>query len=128
MDEGLAPLFAIDKGGFGAGFGPCPGGCDGGLHPGDKGFSLGLRVHMCRDKADVFVDVGEGVRGEREDGHAGFEDRGEGFHTVGDAGNDEICTGGKDLLGISCPAVVENVRVSCGQLRKGFEAVFRAGA
>ena len=88
MDEGLAPLFAVDERGFGAGFGTCAGGRDGGLHPGDESFSLGLCVDVCRDEADVFVDVGDGVRGEREDGHAGFEDRGEGFHTVGDAGDD----------------------------------------
>jgi ethanolamine ammonia-lyase large subunit len=35
--------------------------------------------------------------------------------------------GGKDFFGVSGPAVVEDVRVSGGQLGKGFEAVFCAG-
>ena len=42
VDEGLAPLFAVDDGGAGARGAALAGGCDGGLHVGDEGF--GLRV------------------------------------------------------------------------------------
>ena len=64
MDEGLAPLFAVDDGGLGAGGAAVACGCDGGLHLSDEGFGFGLRVDDRGDEADVFVDVGEGVRGE----------------------------------------------------------------
>jgi hypothetical protein len=77
VDEGLAPLFAVDERGFGARSCAVACGCDGGLHVGDEGFGLGLRVDMRSDEADVFVDVSERVRSECEDGQTGFEDRGE---------------------------------------------------
>ena len=83
---------------------------------------------MRGDEADVFVDVGEGVRGEGEDGQAGFEDCGEGFHAVGDAGDDEVGLGGEDFFGVGGPTVVEDVEILCGQFGEGFEAVFGAGA
>jgi hypothetical protein len=44
VDEGLAPLLAVDGGGLGAAFAALACGCDGGLHLGDKGFGFGLRV------------------------------------------------------------------------------------
>ena len=70
MDEGLAPLFAVDDGGFGTAFAALAGGGDGGLHLGDESFGFGLGVDYCGDEADVFVDVGEGVGGQGQDGEA----------------------------------------------------------
>jgi hypothetical protein len=79
-----------------------------------------LGVDYCGDEADVFVDVGEGVGGEGQDGEAGLEDRGEGFHAIGDAGEDQICLCGEDLFGVGGPAVVEDIGVVGGQLGEGF--------
>ena len=64
VDEGLAPLFAVDDGRVSAGFAASARGFDGGLHFGDERFGFGLRVDVGGDEADVFVDVGEGVRRE----------------------------------------------------------------
>jgi hypothetical protein len=58
VDEGLAPLLAVDDGGVGAAFAALAGGGDGGLHLGDEGFGFGLGVDYGGDEADVFVDVG----------------------------------------------------------------------
>jgi hypothetical protein len=58
VDEGLAPLLAVDNGGVGATFAAFAGGGDGGLHLGDEGFAFGLRFDYCGYEADVFVDVG----------------------------------------------------------------------
>jgi hypothetical protein len=68
------------------------------------------------------------VRGEGEDREAGFQDRGQRFHAVGDAGDDEVGLGCKDFFGVGGPAVVENVEVSGGEFGEGFEAIFCAGA
>ncbi len=114
VDEGLAPLFAVDERSVGAGFAALARGFDGGLHPRDEGFGFGLRVDYCGDEADVFVDVGQRVRGECEDGQAGFQDCGEGFQAVGDAGEDEVGVGGEDFFGVGGPTVVEDVGVLCG--------------
>ena len=94
----------------------------------NEGFGFGSRVDYGGDEADVFVDVGEGVRRESEDGEAGFQDRGEGLHAVRDAGDDEVGLGGEDFFGVGGPAVVEDVWVAGGELGQGFEAVFCAGA
>ena len=88
MDEGLAPLLAVDDWSAGAGGAALTGGGYGRLHLGDEGFGLRLRVDYCGDEADVFVDVGQGVGGEGQDGEARLEDRREGFDAVGDAGED----------------------------------------
>lgn len=128
MDEGFAPLFTVDDGGFGAASGTLAGGCYGGLHLGDEGFGFGLGVDVGGDEADVFIDVGYRVWGEGEDGQAGFEDCGEGFHAVGDAGNDQVGLCGEDLFGVGGPAVVEDVRIFRCQPGESFEAVFCAGA
>ena len=58
VDEGLAPLFAVDDWGVSAVRAAVACGCDGGLHLGDEGFGFGLRVNDGGDDADVFVDVG----------------------------------------------------------------------
>ena len=87
VDERFAPLFAVDDGGTGAALAAFARGLDGGLHLGDQGFCFGLRVDNGGDEADVFVDVGEGVRRESENGQAGFQNFGEGLHAVGDAGD-----------------------------------------
>ena len=109
MDEGPAPLFTVDDGGLRAAVGALACGGDGGLHLGDEGFGFILGVDYCGYEADVFVDVGQGVGGESQDGQAGFEDRGEGFHAIGDAGEDQIRFCGEDLFGVGGPAVVEDV-------------------
>ena len=59
VDEGLAPLFAVDDWSVSAGYAAVARGCDGGLHLGDECFCFGLRVDYGSDEADVFVDVGE---------------------------------------------------------------------
>lgn len=59
MDEGLAPLFAVDGGSIGAAFAASARGFEGGLHLGDEGFGFRLRVDDGGDETDVLVDVGE---------------------------------------------------------------------
>jgi len=59
VDEGLAPFFAVDDGGVGAGCAAVARGFDGGLHFCDEGVGFWLRVDDGGDEADVFVDVGE---------------------------------------------------------------------
>ena len=87
---------------------------DGGLHLVDELFGGGGGVDYGGDEANVFVDVGEVVRGEGEDGQAGFEDGREGFHAVGHAGYDEIGVGGADLFGACSPTVVEDGEITDG--------------
>ena len=111
VDEGFAPLFAVDTGGPCSLLGTFACGGDGGLHLGDEGFGIGSRIDVSGDEADVFIDVGDRVWREGEDGKAGFEDCGEGFHAVGDAGDDEISLCGEDFFGVGGPAVVEDVRI-----------------
>jgi hypothetical protein len=77
VDEGVAPLFAVDDWGLGALGAAMAGGFYGGLHLGDEGFGFGLGVDVRGDESDVFIDVGERVRGESEYGKAGFEDGGQ---------------------------------------------------
>ncbi len=60
---------------------------DGGLHSGYELFAIEVSVNCRGYEADVFVDVGQGVRRESENGEAGFQDFGEGLHAVGDAGD-----------------------------------------
>ena len=65
VDERLAPFFAVDCRTVG---GVCCGEAglfDGGLHTGDELFADGVGVDCCGYEADVFVDVGEVVRGGR---------------------------------------------------------------
>ena len=89
VDEGFAPLFAVDDGGLGAA-------CALRWRVASmvdciwvmRDSASGCASTYGGDEADVFVDVGEGVRRESEDGEAGFEDCGEGLHAVGDAGDD----------------------------------------
>ena len=114
VDEGISPFLAVDRGDLGEAGGALPGGFDGGLHLGDEGFGLWLCVDLCCDEADVFVDVGEGVRGESQDWQAGFEDRGEGFHAVRDAGYDELGFSVTDFFAVGGPTVVEDREVACG--------------
>jgi hypothetical protein len=128
VDEGFAPLFAVDGGSIAAAFAALTRGFDGGLHLGDEGFGFGLRVDYGGDEANVFIDVGERVRCEGEDGQAGFEDRGEGLHAVRDAGDDEIGMGGEDFVGVGSPAVVEDVGILGDQIWESFDAVASAGA
>jgi hypothetical protein len=89
VDERLAPLFAIDAGGGGAGFAAPAGGFKSGLHLGDKRFAFGLGFDNCGDQADVFVDICKSVRSKRQNRKAGFQNRREGFHAIGHAGEDE---------------------------------------
>jgi hypothetical protein len=109
VDEGLSPLFAIDTGRVGALSATAARSFNGKLHLGDEGFAFGLRVNDGGDEAYVFVDVGEAVRGKSEDWEAGFENRGEGLHTVGDAGDHQVGFGRENLVGVCGPAVVEDV-------------------
>ena len=41
-----------------------------------------------------------------EDGQAGFKDRGERFHAIGDAGDDQVCFGGEDLFGVGGQKII----------------------
>ncbi len=127
VDEGVAPFLAVDDWSLGALSAALAGGFDGGLHLGKEGFGFWLCGYDGGDEADVFVDVGEGVRGEGYDWQAGLEDRGEGFHAVGDAGYDEIGLGMADFFGVGGPTVMDDLEVASGQVGEGFEAVFCAG-
>ena len=98
------------------------------LHVGDDGFGGGSCLDGGGDEADVVVDIGESVRSEGEYGEAGFEDSGEGFHAVGDAGDDEVGAGGADLFSVGGPTVVEDGEVAGGEGGNGFQAVFGDGA
>ena len=128
VDEGLSPLFAVDTGRVGGLSAAEERGFDGRLHLGDEGFAFGLCVDDGGDEAYVFVDVREAVRGEGQNREARFEDRGEGVHTVGDAGDHQVGFGREDLVGVGGPAVVEDVRISLGQFGEGLEAIAGAGA
>ena len=114
MDDGLAPLFAEDHRRLGAIFGALAGGLDRGLHLGDERLGFCVCVDVCGDKADVFVDVGDRVRGQCEDGKAGFEDRGEGFEAIRDAGDDQVWFRGEDFVGVGGPAVVKDWEIAVG--------------
>lgn len=109
VDEGLSPLFAVDTGSVGGLSAAEARGFDGRLHLGDKGFAFGLCVNDGGDETDVFVDIGEAVRGEGQDREAGFENGGEGLHAVRDTGDHQVGFGREDLVGVCCPAVVEDV-------------------
>ena len=109
VDEGLPPLFAVDTGRVRALGAAETCGFDCRLHLGDKGFAFGLCVDNGGDEPDVFVDIGEAVRRKGEDREARFEDRGQGLHTVGDAGDHEVGFGREDLIGVCRPAVMEDV-------------------
>ena len=128
VDERLAPFFAVHDRGLGTAFAAATRGFDGGLHLSDEGFGFGLCVDDGGDKANVFVDVGQGVGGEGEDREPGLEDCGEGFDAVRDAGNNEVGMGGEDFAGVGSPAVVQDVGILGGQLWESFDAVASAGA
>jgi hypothetical protein len=127
-DKRLAPFFAIDDRCLGTAFAAATRGLDGGLHRSDEGFGFGLCVDDGGDEANVFVDVGEGVGGEGEDGEAGLEDCSEGFEAVGDAGDNEVGMSGEDFAGVGSPTVVENVGILGGKPWESFDAVASAGA
>jgi hypothetical protein len=114
VDEGVAPFLAVGYGDLGEVGAVLAGGFYGGLHPGDEGFGFGLRGDDGGDEADVFVDVGEGVRGEGYDWQAGLEDRGEGFHAVRDAGYDEIGLCVADFFGVGGPTVTDDLEAASG--------------
>src|ERR1700733_7569024 len=114
VDEGVAPFLAVDDWGLGALGAALAGGFDGGLHLGNEGFGFWLCGYDGGDEADVFVDVGEGVRGEGYDWQAGLEDRGEGFHAVRDAGYDEIGLCVADFFGVGGPTVTDDLEAASG--------------
>ena len=93
VDEGLAPLFAVDdwaRGGGGGGSGLVEGLVD----LGDDSFSFWGGLDERGDETDVGVYVGQGVGREGEGGQAGFEDGGKGLEAIGDAGEDYVGFGG----------------------------------
>lgn len=101
---------------------------DGLLHVGDESICCGVSVDYGGDESDVVVDVGEGVRCEGEEGEAGFEDSGEGLHTVGDAGDHDVGMDGLDLFGIRGPTIVKDWKVADGERGEYIETVSSAGA
>jgi len=109
VDEWLSPLFAVDYGRVGALRAADACGFDCGLHLGDKGFTFGVSVDDGCDEANIFVDIGEPVWSEGENGESGFENCRERLHTVGHAGNHQIGFGREDLVGVRGPAVMEDV-------------------
>ena len=126
-DQRLAPLLAID-GGVREGVGKCAGGGKFGFAGGDEALAGSGGEGKGREEADVFEDVGQGVRREGQDREAGFQDRRKGFHTVGDRSNDEVGLAGGDLGGVGCPGVVEDGEAEAGELGHGFDAVFGEAA
>jgi hypothetical protein len=109
VDEGLAPFFAIDDGGLGSRERLPAGHLDGGFHASDEGFAFSICVNYGSDEANVFVDVVEVVGGQGEDGQAGFQDRGQRLHSIGDAGDDKVGFGSQDLVCICGPGVVKDL-------------------
>jgi hypothetical protein len=128
VDEGLAPFFAVDDGGLGSRERLPAGHLDGGFHASDEGFAFSICVNYGGNEADVLVDVVEVVRGQCEDGQAGFQDRGQRLHTIGDAGDNEVGFGSQDLVCICGPGVVKDLQVAGSERWLGFDAVFGAGA
>jgi hypothetical protein len=130
VDEGFAPLFAVDGLGWaGCRLRACVFDC--GLEDVDEGFGGGKGVDLAGDEADVEVDVGEGGGREGEDGDVRFEDGGEGFGAIGDAGDDEIGAGVQEglLVGFAeGPGVVQDGDVAGGERGDGLDAVFGDGA
>ena len=57
VNEGFAPLFAVNDWGFGAALAPLARGIEGGLHFGDEGIAFRLRIDHSGNEADVFIDV-----------------------------------------------------------------------
>ena len=94
VDEGLAPLFAVDDGGLGSCQRAMANHLDGRFHACNKGFAFAVGVDHGGDETDVFEDVVEIVGGEGEDGQTGFQNRGKGLHAVRNTGDDEIGIGG----------------------------------
>jgi len=135
-DERLAPLFAVDEGLGGGGGGIDAGAFEGALHGGDEGLGGLPGVDHGGEEVDVREDVREGVGGEGKDGIAGAEDGGEGLHAVGDAGDEEIGTGGEETggvrlelvrMGAEGPRVMEDGEVAGGEFGESIDAVAGAG-
>jgi hypothetical protein len=127
VDQGLAPLLAVDAGVVGqVGGGPAHLG-DGVAHLGDELLALLGRAGDGGDETDVLRDVGEGVRGEGEDGAAGFEDRGQGLVAVRDRGDHEVGAEGEELIDGGGPGVVDDREAAVAQGGDGGEAIAGAG-
>ena len=101
---------------------------DGLLEGLDEGLGFGSAIDLPRNEAGVAENVGKGMWGECEERDAGFQDRSEGFETVGDGGYDEVGCDGGEFVGGGGPGVLEDGEVECGERREGFEAVFGVGA
>ena len=98
-------------------------------------FATGNEVLTCLgccresgEEADVVDDVGERVWSEGEDGEAGFQDRREGFHAVGNGSDHQVGPAGGDFGGVGRPGVVEDGKTEAGELGHGFDAVFGEAA
>jgi len=127
VDEGFAPLFAVDFL-FGEGLGSGADFFDAVVELFIEGFAGFWGLDEVGEDSCVVGDVGEGVRGESEDGQAGFEDGREGFHAVGDAGDDDVGLCSENLFGVRGPGVVQYGDVELGEFGHDVEAVFCAGA
>ena len=93
VDEGFAPLFAVDDGCLGSSQRALANHLDGRFHASNEGFAFAVGVDHGGDETDVFVYVVEIVGSEGEDGQTGFQDRGKRLHAVRDTGDDEIGIG-----------------------------------
>ncbi len=59
-------------------------------------------------------------------GNAGLENLGQGFHAVRHGGDDQIRTGGKDLISFGRPGIFHDDGAGIAQFRTDIEAIFRA--
>jgi hypothetical protein len=133
VDEGLAPLFAVDEGLCGRGLGCVTGLAEGAAHLFEDAIGGGGSVGDGAEEADVGGDGGKVVGGEGQGGDAGFEDGGEGFELIGEAGDDEVGVGGAEGFegggaGVQGPGVFEDGEVAGGEFGEGGEAEAGVGA
>jgi hypothetical protein len=127
LDEGLAPLFAIDgepRERFRAGsrfferF----------VEVLDEDFGFRFCVSEGGKKANVGQDGGYVAGCEHQDGDRRLEDGGKRLHTVGNGRDNEIRVGGGDLGCVGGPGVVQDGEIAVGEFREGVKAVFGDGA
>ena len=112
LDEGLAPLLAIDEGFRRGSSGEGAGLAEGGLKLPDDGLRCLRGVGDGAEEADVGKDGSEVMRGERKGGEAGLEDCRKGLDLVGQASDDEVGAGGEKGVegggpGVKAPGVLE---------------------
>ena len=126
VDERLAPLFTVNRRWL-RGAGGALRGRKRGEHFVDHRFGSIGNVENGAEKPDVVIDVGQGMRGQGEYRHSGFQDLGQGFEPVGNGSQDQVGRSGEDLLRGRRPRVRDHFQITSAQSRHGHKAVTGAG-